>query len=259
MKLSGGKLVCILCLCIILAMIYGISTTKSTEVSKPVKRSMNKTMNIELKEQFNQVVSSEVVESTEIEVKELNGFVYPKELLQDPIIIFIPNDDVLRTFPKKVVYGVYCALTEGLGTDASDFFVSSWDKDEDGLYSISIGFNSGISVDLQVDSSSGAYKCNKSMNEAVEDAAHKQARGEDIFKFPQETVGKCIEWVTKYTDISNPELTTLNERNCCWVVWYNDVGVDRFIKIDKTTEEMNQRGHYDDLKQEYVVDWEEDT
>lgn len=89
------------------------------------------------------------------------GFVYPKVLLNNPTIIFVPNDEVLRSLPKKVVYGIYCALTEGLGTDASDFFVSKWEKDDYSKYTIGIGFNSGASVNLQIDATSGAYRYDK--------------------------------------------------------------------------------------------------
>lgn len=206
------------------------------------------------KELINDEPSVQLEEDSTINMKK--GFNYPKQILNNPMIIFMPNDTILREFPKKVVYGIYCALTEGLGTEPYDLFVSSWDKDEYGLYTVSLGFNSGENIELQIDAASGAYKYDKTMNEAKKDSNLTKARGDDIFTYPQDTVNKFIEIVRNYSGIENPELTTLKERNCCWVIWYNDANIDRFFKLDKETEELMQRGHYDALKEEYVVDWE---
>lgn len=187
------------------------------------------------------------------------GFIYPKNQLDNPAIIFVPNDEVLRSFPKKVVYGVYCALTEGLGTDASNFFVSTWEKDDYDVYTIGIGFNSGASVDLQVDASSGAYKYDKTKEEIESDERVREIRGEPIYTFTEAQIDEYASYVTDYTGIVNPELQSVKERNCCYIIWYNDYGTDRFIRLSKSDMHMTKRGHYDALKGEYVVDWEEDS
>lgn len=190
------------------------------------------------------------------------GFVYPKTLTNNPTIIFVPNDEVLRSFPKKVVYGIYCALTEGLEMDASDFFVSTWEKDDYGTtYTVCIGFNSGASVNLQVNAISGAYRYDKTKEEIESNEHIREIRGEPIYTFTEAQIDKYASYVTDYTGIVNPELQSIKEYNCCDVVWYNDAGTDRFLRFSKNTHELEKRGHYDVIKEEYVVDWEkeEDT
>lgn len=212
------------------------------------------------------VVSSEETTGAIDDVSDVNKqaktdktkFVYPKVLLNNPTIIFVPNDEVLRSFPKKVIYGIYCALTEGLEIDASDFFVSKWEKDEYGRYTICIGFNSGASVNLQIDATSGAYRYDKTKEE-IESYEHiREVRGEPIYTFTEAQIDEYASYVTDYTGIVNPELQSIKEYSCCYIIWYNDYGTDRFIRLSKSDMHMTKRGHYDTLKGEYVVDWEEE-
>lgn len=173
-------------------------------------------------------------------------------------IMFLPDDEILKSFPENVIIGIYHALKDELGTDTSDFFVASWDKDDLKLYTVTVGFNSGAMITIDVDSETGAYKVNKTMVEAEDEAKKKDIRGEAIFTFPAETVEKFSGLVNEYANITNPELQSIKEYNCCYVVWYNDAGTDRFLRFSKNTYELEKRGHYDVIKQEYVVDWEKE-
>lgn len=157
--------------------------------------------------------------------------------------IILPNDVIKQN--GLTLYDTLAMsehLRQSYPDDGFDLVIYEDYQQNGEVLEVTVRSNLNQRYTVSINTSTKIVDSNINKSEVDDDVKTLTEMGEPIYSFTSDEKANFEEYVSGVGYTNDTSLCSVEERDCCWYIYFTDSGNDCYVRVDKKTNEVTEKG-----------------